>query len=474
MEHEVSVFAIPGRQHSRLLRTYLATERLLYRTKKHARMVEDLASEIVCETKSLAAKVDYEIVLDLAGEGRGERGSDVLSLQFDGSCDERALAKRLVGGRAPIIDVVSADGSKLASSYPFIGERGVLGGALNAVFERCQALLVRAATRQGNQDHVVHPRIEVPDAPPQLLTPSALLSFVIRNVFGKVVRLCGRIVFRQNHWLLACGRAEQTDCRFRPPDVQATLLSSDAFYADPFLFRENGTTYLFVEKFPYSRNRGEIVWTIVHPDGRLGSFRPALKRPYHLSYPQILCVGGEHFMLPETGRQNFVELFRATKFPDQWERDCLLLENVSLADPTVICRDGHWWMFATQRSHDGSPHDELVIYHSKSLRGPWLPHAANPVVSDCRYARPAGRIVEREGRLFRPAQDCEFGYGTGIVWNEIHELTETTFRETRIARWSGTDFGKFAGVHTYDQAGDTVVVDLKAAWFSRLLRRHST
>ena len=34
----------------------------------------------------------------------------------------------------------------------------------------------------------------------------------------------------------------------------------DRFFADPFLFAWGGETYLFLEVFPYDKNKGEIAF----------------------------------------------------------------------------------------------------------------------------------------------------------------------------------------------------------------------
>src|SRR5207237_1150823 len=102
------------------------------------------------------------------------------------------------------------------------------------------------------------------------------------------------------------------------------------------------------------------------------------------------------------------------------------------------------------------------VYYSHSLFGPWAPHPKNPLKWDVRSARSAGRFMERGGRLFRPAQNCDGTYGGGLVWCEIESLSPTNFRERVVERWRGDDLGKFTGVHGYDAAGHFEVTDLKA------------
>src|SRR5262249_51625097 len=154
----------------------------------------------------------------------------------------------------------------------------------------------------------------------------------------------------------------------------------------------------------------------------------------------------EIFMLPETGSNNSVELYRAKSFPDKWGLHLTLLPGIELYDGTLFEYDGKWWLFGATSLDGNLPQDELAILFSDDLEGPWQPHTENPVKSDCRSARPAGRIVIRDGRVLRPTQDCESGYGSGIVWCEITELTTDSFKEREVGRWGGEDIHA-EGIH---------------------------
>ncbi|HMT30408.1 MAG TPA: hypothetical protein PKD91_14130, partial [Bacteroidia bacterium] len=79
-----------------------------------------------------------------------------------------------------------------------------------------------------------------------------------------------------------------------------------------------------------------------------------------------------------------------------------------------------------------SSNDELYIYHASSPFGPWLPHKQNPVISDVRRARPAGKIFQYQGKTYRPSQDCSKTYGYGIRINEILRLDENHYEEKEI------------------------------------------
>ncbi len=92
----------------------------------------------------------------------------------------------------------------------------------------------------------------------------------------------------------------------------------DHFYADPFLIEEGGKTWVFFEDFDYATQLGRISCAEVKKDG-IGNPVAVLERPYHLSYPCIFRDAGEMYMIPETGSNGTVELYRCIRFPDKWE-----------------------------------------------------------------------------------------------------------------------------------------------------------
>ena len=91
--------------------------------------------------------------------------------------------------------------------------------------------------------------------------------------------------------------------------------------------------------------------------------------------------------------------------------------------------------------------------------GPWSAHAANPVVSDPRQARPGGQLFEWNGRLCRPAQDCSDRYGRALTIFEIEELTTSQFRERAITRLEPETFDANR-LHTLNSDRWLRVIDL--------------
>lgn len=202
-----------------------------------------------------------------------------------------------------------------------------------------------------------------------------------------------------------------------------------AFVADPFLHWCGDRAHLFVEVLNAETRRGEIA-VACSDDGLHWTYeRVVLAEPFHLSFPQVFCEAGEHFLVPESHQREEVRLYRAVRYPYDWTLDAVLLAGRDLVDPAITQWDGRWWMFA---SEGAAPYraDSLRLFHADALRGPWREHVRSPIVAhDRRAARPAGRVLAADGRLLRFAQDCSATYGASVRAFEITALSPTTYAE---------------------------------------------
>ncbi len=235
----------------------------------------------------------------------------------------------------------------------------------------------------------------------------------------------------------------------------------DRFWADPFPVYRDGRYYLFIEEFLFDRQQGHIAVLEMDEEGNWSEPVPVLERPYHLSYPFVFQFEGEYYMVPESAANRSVDLYHCVEFPHRWEHRRTLLKGVSAVDATLHRQDGRWWMFVSIAENEGaSSCDELFLFHSDDLlQGEWIPHPENPVVSDVRRARPAGRIFRHDGRLYRPSQNCAGRYGYGFQINEILRLDETGYEERPIATATPDWRPGLLATHTFNRAGRLTVID---------------
>ena len=154
-----------------------------------------------------------------------------------------------------------------------------------------------------------------------------------------------------------------------------------------------------------------------------------------------------------------VVLYRAEQFPGGWVRDTVLLNDIDFNDATLLERDGRFWLFGTQRFGRGNVSDTMTVYSSASIRGPWLPHARNPITIDHSAARPGGAFIRRGDTFILPVQDGSQSYGGGLGLMELLRLDdeEVIFSQPKPIEPGGA--WAVRGIHTLNRAGKLEVVD---------------
>ena len=288
------------------------------------------------------------------------------------------------------------------------------------------------------------------------------------RLFGRVLRRYVREKVRAlasfEQWFIAYRlRSHAPADRYRPDTnyyrFRKLIPPPDRFWADPFAVELEGRHYVFLEEFFFKTDRGRISLFEIDEDGAAHGPVPVLERDYHLSYPFVFEWAGQHYMIPETHATGQIELFRATSFPREWAFDRALVPGVRAVDATIAEIDGQWWMFASVSPHAETEWDELCLFFADSPLGPWTPHRRNPVKSDVRSARPAGRVFTSNGRHFRPAQDSSQRYGHSIVINEIVRIDRDEFVEVEVSRITPAWTDRLLATHTINADGRLTVID---------------
>jgi len=260
-----------------------------------------------------------------------------------------------------------------------------------------------------------------------------------------------------DQWTIAYRfRASPTDANNSFYRFKHLVPPKDKFWADPFPVKHQGKYFVFLEEYLYRDDKAHISVLEVSPSG-CGDPVPVLKQPYHLSYPFVFQWNDRYFMIPETGAQKTVELYECKSFPAEWEKVAVLLEGVSARDATLFENDGLWWMFVAIA--DTPTSDELYLFYSETPLGPWLPHKRNPIKSDVRNSRPAGRLFRWNGDLYRPAQNSSERYGYGVTINRIRTLTTEEFVEEEVSKVLPKWRKDLRGTHTINACEDLTVID---------------
>lgn len=250
---------------------------------------------------------------------------------------------------------------------------------------------------------------------------------------------------------------------FSPEASFAHISRRNSYFADPFLWEHEGLLFCFFEEYDYRRGRGHIR-VGRFKDGELIETQVALRTDYHLSFPFLFEDSGNLYMMPETSEARRVEVWKCCEFPNRWERHATALEGTAASDSTLNFIDGTWWLF-TNISNDPflDMNTELHIFKAD---GPALarlePHSVNPVILNSRQARNAGRILEINGKLYRPSQDNSHGfYGRGLSLMEIRHLSLDDYEETPVQSIAPDFEPGIIGCHHLDIRSGQVVMDVR-------------
>ncbi|MFK8068646.1 MAG: hypothetical protein AB8D52_10405 [Gammaproteobacteria bacterium] len=286
-----------------------------------------------------------------------------------------------------------------------------------------------------------------------------MIIFFAKKIFNSLKMRVINALYVQE-WSLRYELAEGLSMEFDQFEKLEPTLGG--LWADPFIIHRDNSYFLFFEDAITDQENADISVVRIEENGSMGEIKPCLIKPYHLSYPYVFFWEGEYYMVPETGGNRTIEIYKASHFPDQWEFHSNLMEDIRAADTTLLFHKEKWWMFTNCSHFRGVNVDsELSIYYADSpLSQDWTLHPQSPVVSDVRRARSAGRIYEHDGKLIRPAQDSSVRYGYGFRLNEIITLTETEYEEREIDFIEPDWDSSLLGTHTIAHEKNLTVIDV--------------
>jgi len=235
----------------------------------------------------------------------------------------------------------------------------------------------------------------------------------------------------------------------------------DRFWADPFVIFKDDLYYIFFEELMYKSNKGHISFLTIDGKGTVSDSKIILEKDYHLSYPFIFENDKEYFMIPKSSENRIIELYKSTDFPYKWELVTKLKEDVTAVDCTIHFYNNKYWMFCNMQQNKGaSTLDELYIFYADDFQSTnWTEHPQNPVISDVKKARPAGKIFEYKGNHYRPSQNCSKYYGRGMNISKITTLTETKYLEEDVQQIFSLWDKKLVSTHTLNHDNKLTIID---------------
>jgi hypothetical protein len=226
-----------------------------------------------------------------------------------------------------------------------------------------------------------------------------------------------------------------------------------AFVADPFMLQRDGGWHMFFEVLNRATRSGEIGHA-TSPDGYVWTYRKiVLREQFHLAYPCVFEWRDDVYLIPDSPSAG-IRLYRAKRFPDQWQFVASIATGGSFWDSTAFHDDGRWWLHTVWSPQRGA-RQSLRLFLADEPAGPWHEHPCSPVVCDTTCdLRAAGRTRIVDGRVVRFTQHGEPHYGTSVSALEIAELsTERYVERTASLRTvlSGSGQGwNASGMHHVD------------------------
>lgn len=416
-----------------------------------------------------------DLVIDLCGDVHLE-ATRVWRVTYDGDAGEAALLALILAGRTPMARI-EEKGTAVAQGRLGTEYGGIALASFQDMLARTASLVLAAMTGAARTVPVLPEPAQAGASP--AIPSSAKLGIragkaLARRIVQKIYHLC----YNAPHWKVGwreTGGRDLLDLRAHPQTGWQVLPDDGSrFYADPFPILYQGKVTLFVEDYIHRLGRAIISAVPFGPSGPIGRPEPVLDLPYHLSYPFVFERDGAVWMVPESCANRTVDLYRATAFPGGWVKEATLLSDVVASDATLVEHDGRWWLFATVRDDGGAFSDALHLWSAPDFRGPWTPHPKNPVLVDIASARPAGRMVERDGQLLRPVQDCRRSYGAALGIARVAHLDLNGMEQTVETILTPGTLWDGRKLHTLNEAGGLEFIDgsaLAPRWKQRAGRR---
>ncbi len=292
--------------------------------------------------------------------------------------------------------------------------------------------------------------------PTNLRMVSLLLNWFYRTILQRLKNL-----WYFDQWILQFKFDSQEEVSTVLYQFKKIIPPKDRIWADPQVLIKDGSYFIFIEEMLRADRKGWISMFELKQNGTYTTPIKVLEEDTHLSYPYIFQIQDEVFMIPENKKGGEVNLYRSKKSLSEWEFLRTLIKDIQAVDPTIIFHDEKYWLFINVIANEGaSAHDELYLFYCDNiLEDEFQPHPQNPVVSDVKKARPAGKPFLYKGALYRPSQNCSHHYGYGLQFNRIDKLSVQDYEEKTVSSIDPDWDSEIIGVHTFNTMGKLTITD---------------
>ena len=236
----------------------------------------------------------------------------------------------------------------------------------------------------------------------------------------------------------------------------------DRFFADPFLFNEDQKYYyILCEELTFWEGKGRISCLKVSKETyELADRWIVIDEPYHLSFP--FCELSSDWVIPEACKSGKTFAYRIDRntYKIKEKREILnegLIDNVYYRD-----EDGNVWLFA---GHIKIPSTELFVYKLDE-DGAFYQTQKEPIESNNRTTRGAGRFFKYKDILYRPVQDCLGRYGKQTKILRINSLSNSGYSTEEVCTLNSFENPPFnETMHTFNVYDNVIIIDGSKDYF---------
>lgn len=201
-------------------------------------------------------------------------------------------------------------------------------------------------------------------------------------------------LFMSGEWNIAIRENKDTPFFDYQRDFKSLPRDKRYWFADPMIVKYNNRSVLFCEGFERKKQIGTLGYFEL-TNGMMSNYRVVLNNNYHMSYPCVFLYNDELYMIPESEEHKCLELYHCKHFPEQWEKKDSLIDNVTLADPTVFMHDGNLMIIAMDTSQVKYYLNNIYRFDLESKRIT----LTGQLKSKNNDIRPAGYVFESDNRI---------------------------------------------------------------------------
>lgn len=256
------------------------------------------------------------------------------------------------------------------------------------------------------------------------------------------------------------------------PAYTALPYTEGVWYADPLLYHRDGQRWVFCEAFDMAAQRGAVAVFSLDEQNRPGAPQVVLQEAYHLSFPLVFDWNGETWMLPETGANRSLNLYRCKSFPGEWECVRSFATGRELCDTIILGADADALaLLCSEPKPDNGLYTRYRRYtlcRDKEQEGGFALEEDEPYNLQHRSytlgSRNAGPLFVHGGQVIHPTQvSTTVDYGVYLQFYAQRGASEVplcaaTPQNVTINGLEGADI---IGIHSYCGDEDVEIIDAR-------------